>query len=435
MYNRRYDKHFVMMRQEMSGFSIGQRPAWGSCIMEIKNNKGRITATIQGLKKLNDNREYTLYVIGGKGGKSGGISCGTIEVDQFGKGELRWDFDPDNICGTSLTVEELHTVAILAGEQQKYGLTAPVVGYFGEKVNWKGNFQELAKKIPSASEPTQAIQPKSEKPAASIKEQKNSQKVAMKEHTLVAAEATVLEKPEKVKEESTQVHTNEAIAPAMAEAVLPRKEPRSNFQENFKNMLIQFQKELSELEKHGVLTPKDMEKINAAGQVPPVKAPASEISKAQESPKELAKESPKTPKAPVEVATQTSTVKEEGEVLEKKQEPLSDLEYIFQKNDAILPFVGNDFSWRCISMEELAVLPKKYIAFMRDIFFIHSYRKYKHFILGRNKEGKISLGLPSHYNPKDEKWAKQLGFHTFKPCGNEKVKPDCHGYWIMEVKK
>jgi hypothetical protein len=425
MYNRRYDKHFVMMRQEVSGFSMGQRPAWGSCIMEIKNNKGRITATIQGLKKLNDNREYTLYVIGGKGGKAGGISCGIMEVDQFGKGELRWDFDPDNICGTGLTVEELHTVAIFAGEQQKYGLTAPVVGYFAEKVNWKGNFQELAKKIPSASEPNRAIQPKSEKPAAPVKERKTFSEVAIKEQTLVAAEAAVVEEVKEVKEvneESTQVHTNEAVAPAMAETVLPRKEPRSNFQENFKNMLMQFQKELSNLEKHGVLTPKDMEKINAAAQVPQVSASDAEVPKSQES--------------PVEVATsQVSPVKEKEEVLEKKQEILSDMEYIFQKNDAILPFEEDDFLWRCISMEELAVLPMKYIPFMRDIFFIYSYRKYKHFILGRNKEGKISLGLPSHYNPKDEKWAKQLGFYTFKPCGNEKMKQDCHGYWIMEVKK
>ena len=39
MYNRRYDKSFVMLKQELGGFSIGQQSAWGSCIMELKNKK------------------------------------------------------------------------------------------------------------------------------------------------------------------------------------------------------------------------------------------------------------------------------------------------------------------------------------------------------------------------------------------------------------
>ena len=34
MYNRRYDKSFVMLKQELGGFSLGQQSAWGSCVME-----------------------------------------------------------------------------------------------------------------------------------------------------------------------------------------------------------------------------------------------------------------------------------------------------------------------------------------------------------------------------------------------------------------
>ena len=49
MYNRRYDKVFIMLRQELNGFSMGQQPAWGSCIMALKNKKGKLFVTVQGL--------------------------------------------------------------------------------------------------------------------------------------------------------------------------------------------------------------------------------------------------------------------------------------------------------------------------------------------------------------------------------------------------
>ena len=69
MYNRRYDKSFVMLKQELGGFSLGQQSAWGSCVMELKNGKGRLTFSVQGLKKLTDGRRYDAFVIGGKGDK------------------------------------------------------------------------------------------------------------------------------------------------------------------------------------------------------------------------------------------------------------------------------------------------------------------------------------------------------------------------------
>ena len=39
MYNRRYEKVFLMLRQETAGYALGKRPPWGSCVMEIKNGQ------------------------------------------------------------------------------------------------------------------------------------------------------------------------------------------------------------------------------------------------------------------------------------------------------------------------------------------------------------------------------------------------------------
>ena len=62
MYNRRYEKVFLMLRQEVAGYALSKRPPWGSCIMELKNGKGKLHLTVQGLKPLK-NGGYDVYVI------------------------------------------------------------------------------------------------------------------------------------------------------------------------------------------------------------------------------------------------------------------------------------------------------------------------------------------------------------------------------------
>ena len=140
MYNRRYDKAFIMLKQELGGFSLGQQSAWGSCVMELKNKIGRLTFSVQGLKRLTDGRRYEAFIIGGKGNAMRGISCGVVKIDQHGKGELKWEFDPEQIGRSCFCVEELHTAALIV--KGGYGLIVPLVGYFNEKVSWKKLFQE-----------------------------------------------------------------------------------------------------------------------------------------------------------------------------------------------------------------------------------------------------------------------------------------------------
>ena len=124
MYNRRYEKVFLMLRQETAGYAIGKRPPWGSCVMELKNGKGRLHLTAQGLKPFG----YEVYVLAGEES----IFCGQLWPEKKeGRCELKWDFDPDGI-GAGKRAEELHTVLIIAE-----GMSAPLTAYFGEKRDWR----------------------------------------------------------------------------------------------------------------------------------------------------------------------------------------------------------------------------------------------------------------------------------------------------------
>ena len=146
MYNRRYDKVFLMLRQETAGYAVGKRPPWGSCIMELKNGTGRLMLTVQGLRPL----RYAVYLLAGKES----IFCGELHPEKKeGHAELKWAFNPDAV-GEGKRAEDFHTVLILAEEG---GCSAPLAAYFGEKTDWKAIFQPQKKAEPPKKEKPQEM--------------------------------------------------------------------------------------------------------------------------------------------------------------------------------------------------------------------------------------------------------------------------------------
>ena len=214
MYNRRYEKVFLMLRQETAGYALGKRPPWGSCVMELKNGKGRLHLTMQGLKPL----PYEVYVMAGEES----IFCGeVIPEKKEGRCELKWDFDPD-AAGEGKKAEDFHTVLVVAE-----GNSAPLTAYFGEKRNWKKDFI-----------PREKILPKGE------------------EILLQAAESMVMERPAVLLEAAEPMDTHAKIAEAQKES----------YQGSFQGLLAKFRQELEELEEAGILSEEETEKIRSMGE-------------------------------------------------------------------------------------------------------------------------------------------------------------------------
>lgn len=208
MYNRRYEKVFLMLRQETAGYALGKRPPWGSCIMELKNGKGRLYLTMQGLKS----RPYEVYMMAGQES----IFCGeVIPEKKEGRCELKWDFDPDGV-GDGKKAEDIHTVLVLAE-----GLSAPLTAYFREKWEWRQDF------VPRKQE----------------------------EMLLQAAEAAVPEYPVEMpgKEDEPQVETKVA------------EMQKESYHGSFQGLLAKFRQELEELEETGILSHEETESIRGMG--------------------------------------------------------------------------------------------------------------------------------------------------------------------------
>ena len=421
MYNRRYDKVFIMLRQELNGFSMGQQPAWGSCIMELKNKKGKLFVTVQGLKKLADDRTYEFFVIGGMGTAMRGVSCGNIFVDQYGKGELKWEFDPDAIGQSCFCVEQLHTVALLV--KGGYGLTAPLAGYFKEKVSWQRQFQEeKEKKDLRAAEAILAQPPKKENKTEKSEQKKEEKITQIHKQDMQETKKEM----EKQKTESQNFITIEDIR---KEVKKKEEKTESVFQKNFKNMLLNFKKELEQLEQKGVLTQEDRKKIAQADAMTVKKEEISVVADKKDLNENKEQASVVTNKKDWnENKEQESVVADKKDLNENKE-----ITYILEHNDDIYPFEEKD-RWKSIALEELAILPLDALKMMHHSFFILAYRKYKHFIFQKTAEGEYYIGVPDQYQPQTRREAQQLLFSTFEPCKKETMKVGCYGYWIRKMK-
>ncbi len=323
MYNRRYEKVFLMLRQETEGYgyALGKRPPWGSCVMELKNGAGRLQLTVQGLRPLR-NSGYDVYVLAGEES----IFCGVLHPDtKEGHGELKWEFDPDAV-GEGKCAEDFHTVVVLA-ENGRGSFSAPLTAFFGEKRDWKAHFT-----------------PKREK--ESYAEEKE-------EIEIQAAEASlpVQSTPEKAELQDS----NAKIAEAQ----------KASYHGSFQGLLARFRQELEELEETGILSTQETEKIRSMGTEQP-----------DASKEEIKEEEAEKPKEEAVVK------KEQQKLLRKEQKDDS----LFGRNRELQPF-GDGEAWKCISLEELTLLSQIPLKWQKEFFFLLPYRRYHHLILQEKEDG------------------------------------------------
>ncbi len=138
----KYYRSFLLFEQEDAGYGNGPRPS-GYVKIEVREGKGKLSALVQNLKDNDGGLTYKLYLLKCEGRGVSPLLVGSVLV-QKGKGELQWEFDPDNICGTGFAVPEFSVAVVAAGNKDKVvGAAAfPMVAYRGAKVEWKGKMIE-----------------------------------------------------------------------------------------------------------------------------------------------------------------------------------------------------------------------------------------------------------------------------------------------------
>ncbi len=113
---------------------------------------------------------------------------------------------------------------------------------------------------------------------------------------------------------------------------------------------------------------------------------------------------------------------------------------IFREYPSMSPFENKFKSHVFIRIEpsDIIYLPIQTWMFTNNPFLLNGYRKYKHLLLGREKEQLTDeyyfiLGVPAIFYPKDKVAAYIYGFKKFVCCKEVKPKAGEYGYWIVEI--
>lgn len=444
MYNRRYDKIFIMLKQDTFGYSDGHKQIAGNACIEIKNGKGKLITYAQGLRQSKDS-VYRVFMIAA--GKSGVIGVGTslLEIDDKGQGNAKWEFDVEDVGGTGIAVEDFNTVAVMVEEtgMDKSLLVTPLVGYKDEKMTWKDRFvchnQKEKNKVIAPSQKEKANKVSNE----NLTPTKNTQKASHESPDTLLQQYLSPNKNESIEDsndESKQIppiqqksnpHKEQTLMPVKPEyestkpatwndsqtkkvdeefpcadtdrqssdGILTTEKSnyatKSDFygdfhimanqnpHDTFKEIAIRFKKEMEELEQEGVLTKEEICSIQKAG-----------------------------------------TAKQ-----------MSDIDLIFSDNTKMIPFGEKDkINWVRICLDEMIALPIKDTSVMRLPLVVSAYRKYQHLIVGKMEnedKRQYFFGAPDCYEPDYKMNAAHSGFSQFQCCDNSNPNKGSYGYWLM----
>ncbi len=477
MYNRRYDKKFLMLRQEHTGYSFGNKTPWGSCMIEIKNNVGFLQVKVQGLQKT----KYDVYCIGKTGLQTKSIFCQSLSIDKQGQGELLWEFSPDSIQNLPISIEEIHTIAILIANEPS--IIAPLVAYTKDTIKWRTHFQLQEKIPPKKSKQTKQI------PVISAPTTKEPQPKISDIHIPTLSETRIPNEPKtteimhQLQKDLSQFERTEESILSASESIFATPEVAfdtsifqqsyedsnaQNYHGNFKNLIQKFHNELDILKKEGIFEESDLQKIKEAGEqstkhfkkstdeflkelnhaIPTNTAPkfekivhilepkkniplSKETLKKEDSKKETPpKDSPKQKETSNKKTSQKDASQKEISQSTSPNNPqtTSLLSPYFSQHTKVTPFSADEI-WTCITLEEIVLLPMFPLSWQTELFFIYPMKSYQH-LLYREENGVHLLAVPCR---KDEKElessdASFFGFHSFQEMNQSDF-----GYWIRKT--
>ena len=389
-----YKRFFITLSQDRAGFAAGAKAPTGRATLEVRNGAGRITTYVQGLKPL-DKGSYMVYLISSKNSENMGVAAGLVKLDEKGKFEGRWDFNPTNIGGSGLTLEDINVVAILVKSDDSE-IISPLVGYRAEKLIWKNNFSEAIKQTPGAVEATEI---------------EEVQVVEIAEPEI--EEAQVVE----VVEEATEIQAVESSESVEIEVSIEIEETT--------------------------------EQISSAAEPQVAVEAADEGEKPEENKEDIVREAEPETEPETDEKQRSGDMDEETECLKnidmnfelekncvasEAAEQVKPL-YMFEKNPKLNPFASNlqDVDWVRMSLEEVVVLPVDARAYINNSFVVANYKRFRHLILGARSEGGHILGVPAEYRAEDAIVAQALGFEQFKGCEDREADSGDYGYWLMFI--
>ena len=294
--SRQYKRNFVTLKQERSDYSLNGKQALGRCIIETKTEKSKLSIYVQDLKPQ---ILYKAYLIAGDTNESLGISVGTINVDAKGKGELKWEFDANDVHSTKKCVEEFNVVSVIA--PKKGDVIAVMTGFIKDEIMWKNNFIDFAdKKEVESLIQTKGIQAEKTKNEEEAKEIESEE--IKGEEEAKGVESEEIKDEEEAKEvESEEIKDKEKAKEVETEKIKDKEETKEIELEEIKN-----EEEIKEIESEKIKNEEETKEIESEK----IKEVESEEIKDEEETKEIELEEIKDEEEAKEVKSDKTKMEE-----------------------------------------------------------------------------------------------------------------------------
>ncbi|MEA5083713.1 MAG: hypothetical protein VB018_06110 [Lachnospiraceae bacterium] len=381
MYNRRYDRKTIILKQETDSFSksAGQTAV---AAIEVKNGKGRIN--LQG--KAEDGSHF--YLVGADRGSN---IC--ADLGQVGKAE----FNPENVADSAKSIENFDIVVLGKREVDgNFGWNA-FVGFLNGRREWRKNIS-TAKKIEEKVQtvkvvenplPKEEIHPKVEQPQKVAEVSEN--KTQIEETEVIKTQQVIIEPS--VEEEMSRAEINPLAAKILEMTKNPSVGQQEDIHDTFKHIVQSFNREMKNLEDIGVLSLSEIMSIQGNGD--------------------------------------SEEIEEMGKKAKNRQ---TEADYIFEHNEKMKPFNNEECQWARICPEEIWALGLKDNTVNTSSFVLYADKKYKHLLLGRRESGMLILGVPDCYKSSERRRALAMGFVDFFGIGDERLEEGKYGYWIKNLR-
>ena len=134
MLKRKYNRIFILLNGVNEGLSENIN---GSCDIEIINGRAKMYAYAGGMGRLKD-KPRTVYLISAGLKGSVAIPAGVFE-NRGTNAVLETTFDPDDIFGSGVSVEDINAAAVWSSEESP--VRTVLEGYVSHKVGWLRNLE------------------------------------------------------------------------------------------------------------------------------------------------------------------------------------------------------------------------------------------------------------------------------------------------------
>lgn len=138
-----YRRFVAVLYEKDAAYSLSPtRRSRGYSRIEIKGNKGWLSTYVKNLRPLTaqnpagTKKRYRLWLVGERNGRIVPVNVGPLDINRRGTGEFRWEFDPFNVGGSGLPIDDFMGTEVLLQDDAVYiyGLGYPVLSGFIELI-------------------------------------------------------------------------------------------------------------------------------------------------------------------------------------------------------------------------------------------------------------------------------------------------------------